>query len=157
LSRKHRVFYARYALNVYVYPVNKPSQPESNWQQKTLENLEKDFWGAPTFNSHLVTRCHELRKIPLEEFTTGDLRIMIGQQIGLPHLIPLAIEVLTVDLFVQGDYYPGDLLQFVLQVNPDFWRQNKAYWLQVNGLIQNRRQEIADLKLSTEKFDSMAV
>ena len=82
---------------------------------------------------------------------------MIGQQIGLKYLIPLAIEVLTADLFAEGDYYPGDLLQFVLKVDPDFWRKNEDYWQQVNALIQNRRPELAALKLSTEKFDSIAV
>ena len=63
---------------------------ENNWRQKTLENLEKDFWGKPDYDSHLVTRCHELTKLPLDNFTTEDLRIMIGQQISLDYLIPLA-------------------------------------------------------------------
>ena len=70
---------------------------ENNWRQKTLENLEKDYWDNPSYDSHLVKRCHELRKIPLDSFTTEDLRIMIGQQIGLDYLIPLALETLTID------------------------------------------------------------
>ena len=44
----------------------------NNWRQKTLENLEKDYWGNPSYDSHLVKRCHELRKIPLDSFTTED-------------------------------------------------------------------------------------
>ena len=88
---------------------------ENNWRQKTLENLEKDFWGKPDFDSHLVTRCYELRKLPLDNFTTEDLRIMIGQEIGLDYLIPLAIEVLTIDLFAEGDFFEGDLLKNVLE------------------------------------------
>jgi hypothetical protein len=67
-----------------------------NWRQKTLENLENDYWGNPNYDSYLVRRCHELRKIPLENFSVEDLRIMIGQQISLDYLIPLALEVLTI-------------------------------------------------------------
>ena len=57
---------------------------------KTLDELEGVAWGEPTFDSYLVTTCHRLRTKPVDEFSVEDLRIMIGQQIGLPHLVPLA-------------------------------------------------------------------
>src|SRR5690349_15443526 len=94
---------------------------ENNWRQKTLENLEKDFWGEPTYDSHLVKRCHELRKIQLERFTTEDLRLMIGQQFSLDYLMPLALETLSANLFAEGDFFEGDLLKNVLSVNTEFW------------------------------------
>jgi contact-dependent growth inhibition (CDI) system CdiI-like immunity protein len=50
-----------------------------------------------------------------------DLRIMIGQNIGLSYLLPLAIEQLQHDPLVAGDFYPGDLLEAVLRVEPSFW------------------------------------
>lgn len=93
---------------------------ENNWRQKTLENLEKDFWGKPDYDSHLVKRCHELRKLPLDNFITEELRIMIGQQISLDYLIPLALEVLTIDLFAEGDFFEGDLLKNVLAIKTGF-------------------------------------
>ena len=86
---------------------------EKKWRQKTLENLEKNFWVESDGDSHLQRRCHELRKIPLGSLTTEDLRLMIGQQIGLDYLIPLALEVLTFDLFAAGDFFDGDLLKNV--------------------------------------------
>ena len=65
---------------------------------------------------------HRLRRTPIEEFTTEDLRIAIGQDVGLPHLIPLAIEILEENPLAHGDHYPGDLLKSVLVVNSLFWR-----------------------------------
>jgi len=59
---------------------------------KTLQELEGHDWGEPNFPSHLVITCHTLRRKPLRDFTVEDLRIMIGQNIGLNYLIPLAIE-----------------------------------------------------------------
>jgi CDI immunity proteins len=126
---------------------------EKNWRQKTLENLEKDFWGNPEYDSHLVTRCHELRKLSLDNFTTEDLRIMIGQEIGLDYLIPLALEVLTIDLFSEGDFYEGDLLKNVLIVKTEFWNNNKDYWATLNDLIKDRRSEIIAHKFDTTNFD----
>lgn len=126
---------------------------ENNWRQKTLENLEKDCWGKPDYDSHLVKRCHELRKLPLESFTTEDLRIMIGQQVSLDYLIPLALEVLTIDLFAEGDFFEGDLLKNVLSIDTGFWDTNKNYWTALNNLIKDRRSEIIAHKFETTKFD----
>jgi hypothetical protein len=52
-------------------------------ENSTLEQLEGDGWGEPSYPSHLVTECHRLRRIQLREFTVENLRIMIGQNIGL--------------------------------------------------------------------------
>ena len=46
------------------------------------------------YDSYLVTTCHELRRKPIGTFSVEDLRIMIGQQIGVPWLLPIAVEVL---------------------------------------------------------------
>ena len=59
---------------------------------KTLTELEGRDWGPPTFESHLVTTIHRLRYKPLGQFTIEELRIGIGQYVGLKHLIPIAVE-----------------------------------------------------------------
>lgn len=126
---------------------------ENNWRQKTLENLEKDYWRNKDYDSHLVRRCHELRKLPLNNFTTEDLRIMIGQQISLDYLIPLALEVLTIDLFAEGDFFEGDLLKNVLAIKTQFWDNNKYYWIMLYNLIKDRRNEIDMHKFDIVNFD----
>jgi hypothetical protein len=88
---------------------------------KCLQELEHDDWGEPTFSSHLVTTCHRLRRKPLSEFSVEDLRILIGQGIGLRFLMPLAIDRLEQEPLVEGDFYPGDLLTAVLRTDESFW------------------------------------
>lgn len=129
---------------------------ENNWRQKSLESLEKNIWPALSAgeDSYLIKTCNSLRKKQLQDFTTEDLRIMIGQKIGLYFLIPLAIETLTVNLFAEGDYYEGDLLKSVLDVNTKFWDDNNDYWQQLNELVKNKRQEIKEMKFDLSKFDS---
>jgi len=85
--------------------------------------LEGEDWGEPTYNSSLVTTCHRLRRKPLKDFTVEDLRIMIGQNIGLHFLLPLAIERLEENPLAAGDHYPGDLLASILRIEARFWRE----------------------------------
>jgi hypothetical protein len=84
---------------------------------RTLDELEGVRWGAPEFDSHLVTTCHRLRTKSVDEFTVEDLRIMIGQNIGLAHLLPRAVDMLEADPLAKGDFYPGDLLCAVLRAD----------------------------------------
>ncbi len=54
---------------------------------------------------------------------------MVGQNIGLSFLIPLALEKLAENPLASGDFYPGDLLKNVLDVKPEFWQENpELYW-----------------------------
>ncbi|MFI5929327.1 contact-dependent growth inhibition system immunity protein [Micromonospora sp. NPDC051543] len=88
----------------------------------TIEELERDVWPDPgPDDTFLITRCTELRRKPLAEFTVEDLRIMLGQQIGVSALLPRAVNVLLRDPLAEGDYYPGDLLANVLRLPGPAW------------------------------------
>jgi hypothetical protein len=69
----------------------------------------------------LIRRCLALRRKPLSEFTTEDLRIMLGQQIAVPILLPMAVKVLADNPLAEGDYYPGDLLYTVVRLPEPAW------------------------------------
>jgi hypothetical protein len=103
---------------------------------KTLQELEGKDWGEPNLSSYLVRTCHTLRRKPLQDFTVEDLRIMIGQNISLNYLMPLAIEQLERDPLIAGDFYPGDLLANVLRVESGFW--------QLQPHLRRAVQEIVD-------------
>ena len=90
-------------------------------RSKTLQELEGEDWGEPAFESGVVENAHRLWRVPLREFTAGDCRFMIGQQIGLEYLIPIALEHLRIDPLVEADCYRGDLLRAVLRADSPFW------------------------------------
>jgi hypothetical protein len=60
---------------------------------------------------------------------------MVGQDFSLRYLIPLAIEHLKTDLFVEGDLFPGDLLKNVLSVDRQFWIKNNQLWTEINDIF----------------------
>ena len=103
---------------------------------KSLQELDGQDWGEPEFDSHLVTECHRLRRVPVREFTAENLRIMIGQQIGLTYLVPLALELLRADPFVTGDCYEGDLLASVLRSDSRFWIASPKLRSETDEIVQ---------------------
>ncbi len=106
-------------------------------RKKSLQDLEGEDWGEPEYHSHLVRECHRLRRVPLSEFTMENLRIMIGQNISLPYLMPLALDVLRDNPFAEGDFYPGDLLQVVLRADSKFWVASPDLRSEAQQIVQN--------------------
>ena len=109
---------------------------------KTLEELENDYWGKPTYDSHLVQTCHNLRKKPLKDFETEDLRILIGQSFSLNYLIPLAFVELEKDILAEGDYFRGDLLLNVLKSDLKYWIKNPDKWTILCDLVSSNVEPI---------------
>lgn len=114
-------------------------------RSKSLQDLEQQDWGEPTFHSYLVETCHRLHRKPLIEFTTEDLRIMIGQQISLPLLIPLAVERLEAEPLAEGNYYPGDLLAAVLKVDRAFWPEHPDSFQRIRRVVGRVRDALPTL------------
>jgi hypothetical protein len=103
------------------WPPRWPSAPPGT-DHRTLQGIEGIEWGPPTFGSHLVKTCHALRLKPLGSFSVEDLRILIGQSESLQVLVPLALTRLQEDPLAEGDFYPGDLLESLLRLEPSFWQ-----------------------------------
>ncbi len=95
---------------------------------RTLQELEGEGWGPSEWESRLVLRCTALRHKPLKDFTAGDLRLMIGQRISLPYLVPLALDLLLSNPYVEGDLYPGDILTSVLNIESSWWFTCAPTW-----------------------------
>jgi hypothetical protein len=118
-------------------------------RQKTLDELEGVVWGPPSYDSHLVRTCHRLRTKPIGEFDVEDLRIMIGQNIGLPYLLPLALERLEENTWAAGDMYPGDLLKMTALA--DFhWHTRADISERLGAVVGRALAEIPNLRYEEE-------
>ncbi|MBT1689159.1 contact-dependent growth inhibition system immunity protein [Dawidia soli] len=127
---------------------------------QTLEQLESDFWGEPPVGvSSLVSKCYELRRKRINDFEAGDFRILIGQQIGLPFLVPFAINLLDDNAFIEGDYYEGDLLKSVLTINPEFWKANPELKENITRIFERNKDTLTheapiDQKIKAELIEA---
>lgn len=113
------------------------------WRYKSLEQLENKSWEPATEkDSGLVKRCIALSKVPVIKLTASDLRVLIGQSFNPTYLVPLAIEKLKDNLFVEADLYPGDLLKNVLDVPAPFWEEHKELHADLKQMIRSRAVEV---------------
>ncbi|MDQ7806660.1 contact-dependent growth inhibition system immunity protein [Amycolatopsis sp. A133] len=91
----------------------------------TLEQIDGEAWGEPPADaSRLVKTGHELRRKPVSRLDAEDLRLLLGQRIGVEVLVPYALSLLETNPLAEGDYYPGDLLVTVLELPAEFWRRH---------------------------------
>ena len=123
---------------------------------KSLNQLLGDLTSATTYSSALVTTCLKLYKKPLKDFTVENLRVMIGQSIGLEFLLPLALEVLQENPFAEGDYYPGDLLSMVLKVEPSFWQTHQDLYWSVSEIVAGLPSLMSDLTDAIHRFEALS-
>jgi hypothetical protein len=88
---------------------------------RTIEDLDGNRWPEPTNPpTSLVTDVYRLRRVPIGQLTDGDLRLLLGQRVGVQWLIPFALDRLT-EGPLSGDWLPGDLLGAVLHAGIDYW------------------------------------
>lgn len=90
---------------------------------RTLDDLE-GTWPEPDYDSYVLRETHRLRGVPIGEMTIENLRLLIGQGIGLDWLVPVALDILRVDPMAEGDFYPGDLLSAVSRVRVEYWQSH---------------------------------
>lgn len=115
---------------------------------KSLEQLDGQEWGEPEWQSHLVLECHRLRVVPLRELAPADLRIMIGQGIGLEYLAPLAIHALTDDPLLDAELYAGDLLSALLHSEAAFWSAHPDLSAALGSVAESARVRLDALSES---------
>ncbi|MDR7219973.1 contact-dependent growth inhibition system immunity protein [Aminobacter aminovorans] len=89
---------------------------------------------APT---PLVERCEIALDTRLRDFSKEQIRLLIGQEIGLEYLVPKALAILTEDPMIGVTHYPGDLLSACLRVNKDFWALEPRLRHQLLAQVEN--------------------
>lgn len=123
-------------------------------RNQSLQELEGQTWSEGDFPSSLIRTCHALRQKPLRAFTIEDFRVIIGQQLSLQYLIPLAIEHLQRDPLVSGDFYPGDLLATVLKVPSSFWQTRPDLRRTVEDIVAHAKPFPSELRPALLVFQS---
>ncbi|WGS17290.1 MULTISPECIES: contact-dependent growth inhibition system immunity protein [unclassified Bradyrhizobium] len=94
---------------------------------RTLEQIDGQDWGEPeTAPTGMVARCLRLRRTPLKDLTASDLRLLVGQQIGLRTLVPKALQLVSNEPLLEADFYPGDLLCALLRIDKAYWSDSSV-------------------------------
>lgn len=93
---------------------------------KSLEQLDGEIWPQPPEDAtSMVKNIHELRRRPIGTLEPHELARLIGQNIGLVWLLPLAVETLqeAAPGQAQGGFFDEDLLYAAVTRSPDVWKK----------------------------------
>ena len=124
----------------------------NKYGRKTLESIEKSIWPDKDYGSSMIKRCLFLRKKWLQDFTAEDLRLMLGQDIGTLHLLPFALNILENDLLAEGDYYPGDLLNAVVNIDQKYWIAETKWYKYLYEKVSAREDELKGHGVKIKNF-----
>jgi len=130
-------------------------------RKKTLHEIEditpediQRYYDPPA--TSLITAHQRLLEKPLEDFSTEDLRLMIGQESFLRCLVPLALERLAENPMIQGDYHPGDLLENLLRLPRGFWTDFPDLYYDFLGEVSGLAPVLRRLLQSIDEFERRA-
>ena len=104
---------------------------------QTLQTIEQFDWGDPEpDDTRLVQNCVRLTRVPLSQFDDEDLNALIGQQMSLETLLPIALGALGVDPWLEaGCLYPGALAATVSRVEDDYWDPHPDQAAAFRGIV----------------------
>lgn len=96
-----------------------------NTNDLSIEQLENDFWGEPSLDSYVVITCHKARKKPICDLSYEEIRLLIGQKIGLKYLLPIALDILKKEPLIEVTFYEGDLMNELLRLEISEWKDSE--------------------------------
>ncbi len=119
---------------------------------KSVEQLESSYWKDELkYQTGLIEKCHLYRKKPIGKLAIEEIRLLIGQNIALHYLIPVALNILKDNPFTGGDFYPGDLLNNVLKSEVKYWKacpEQRSFLLQILQESEDRLIELRNKRLN---------
>lgn len=114
--------------------------------RKSISELGNWTWTDPVpvkgNSSNVEREYYRVHRIPICDLEWSDISFLIGQEDALEQLVPLAISYLEDDIFVEVEYYNGDLLNSLFRIG--FFGDKKAkpnYW----DNHPKERQQLIDL------------
>ncbi|MDE6500534.1 MAG: hypothetical protein K2L10_00380 [Ruminococcus sp.] len=93
---------------------------------KSIEELENDYWSETDFSSYVSETCHNARKKPIAKLSHEEIRLMTGQKIGLKYLLPIVVSILEKNPLIEVTFFKGDLLIQLLRLDIIDWKDNKT-------------------------------
>jgi hypothetical protein len=112
--------------------------------EKTIEQLEGEQWGEPTYDSYVVKTSHSLRTKPLGTLSDEEIRLALSQDNGVRWVLPLAVTKLRENPMCEGIHYPGDLMAAALRLPKTAWDRFPEVRTELQALAERALIEEGD-------------
>lgn len=108
--------------------------------RKTLIELEPEAWDPAEVDPSLF----RLASKPLRKLGPAELKALIASNLCLAYTLPMALEMLRDEPFLQAHEYPGDLLTATLEADNRFWIEHYDLWLVMIEILEGAITYIHD-------------
>lgn len=119
-------------------------------RDRTLEELDAFPSVDLDGDSYLISEVRRLLAVPLKQLRIEDLRLLIGQSVGLKYLVPVALDHVEEHPLAAGDFYPGDLLKNVTDVPETFWNDHPALRERLVHALRRALERVGKVKTVPE-------
>jgi hypothetical protein len=95
----------------------------------------------PRFTSSLIENIERLQDMHPSQYTIEDLCEIIGQQMNLGSVTPIAIGKLRADPLSRVGLYTGELLRLMLNIDQGHWRNRQDQKTELRAIIESLSPE----------------
>jgi hypothetical protein len=121
---------------------------------RSLNQVMKLETAPPPYATQMVEQIEIACATPLKDLSVDQVRLLIGQQIGLEFIMPRALYELSKNPLVYASYYQGDLLNACLSVDREFWMQHEGHWYELDTIFKAFRETMKDIENQSLSFYS---
>ena len=108
---------------------------------KSIEELENDYWGDPALDSYVITTCHKARQKPIRSLSNEEIRCLIGQKTVIKYLLSIAVGIVKKEPLIDITLFEGDLLLNLLRLDISDWEYNpNELQIFITIIFDNRSQ-----------------
>lgn len=123
--------------------------PEEINTHRCLLELDPQTWDPANLSDETAYIAQRLASKPVRRLTAAELRELIARDLSLPITVPLAMERIAEDPFLQAQRHPGDLITTIMESSARFWRAREDLWLEMIGIL-GKAVEIINARVEQE-------
>ena len=86
-------------------------------------------------SDRLTIELDRISKKKLCPYTPSDIYLAVSQEKGLQYTLPMAVAILSDDLLIDCEFYPGDLLKAVLSVPTTYYQHHTEDFIRIASLV----------------------
>ena len=119
----------------------------------TIKELTGISLGEPRLNSYVARTASRASKKPIGELTAEEIRLLIGQRIGVKFLLHRAVLILEKDPLIETAHFEGDLMKTLLELEPEAWSENELDYSLFRSIVSLHKSELLTTMIPIELFD----
>jgi len=105
-------------------------------EYRSLVELTEGVIEVPEEPESLGMAVGRLVTKPLRRLELKELLLLVHHHVGLPYVVPMAIDRLEGQPWAQARHCPGDLLIALMEADSRFWREREDLWLAMVPLLE---------------------